>query len=498
MTAYEGLFPVGLGTNRFAIGEGAGEAEIERMVALVLRALELGITYVDTLPYYSHSYAPEILRRAFAQTDREVRVPVKIFPRVGTAEAVKEAVKRQKEMLGLTRISEVLVCCILNYAEFEQVMKPDGVYDGARQLLREGAIDRITFSTHASTDDIVRILEADVFEGVTLAVSAMNYSIMKPVLDCALKRKVDVAVMNPLGGGFLAQNQELFSFLKNVTEKSVIRAALRFAKAHPAVKLVLAGPATREELEEDIEALTETDEEPGEKRLARVGQSLRSFYGFCTGCRYCEPCPNGVHISSIMQSRNMLLLTPKAESGHPKAELLRNLRMFRCMDTRIGYLPDSPENPCVRCGACEKKCTQKLKIMDCVEDTYRRIRDGRYSMQARRERLDALLNGKGYKKVGIWPGRTGNANRVLAAYREFFGEPEFEVVDFKTAPAWYDRQTEENKVYSIDDVLTVKPDCILVVSYNYGDEIMRSLEQYRDYGIDVVRLYEENDVPWIF
>jgi hypothetical protein len=70
--------------------------------------------------------------------------------------------------------------------------------------------------------------------------------------------------------------------------------------------------------------------------------------GFCTGCRYCLPCPAGIEIPAVMgaiaQSRYWGL-----EGAARNA--IRDMK---------GAKPDA----CTRCGECETRCTQRLPIME--------------------------------------------------------------------------------------------------------------------------------------
>jgi hypothetical protein len=72
----------------------------------------------------------------------------------------------------------------------------------------------------------------------------------------------------------------------------------------------------------------------------------RGADGFCTGCRYCLPCPEGIDIPAVMA-----VIAQQRYYDNPAA-------------ARAGYeaLTTLPA-ACVECGACEERCTQHLKIM---------------------------------------------------------------------------------------------------------------------------------------
>ena len=317
---------------------------------------------------------------------------------------------------------------------------------------------------------------------------------MQPVLDCALKHDVGVAIMNPLGGGLVAQNPDFFSFARNSTEDNTVVSALRFVKAHPAVNIILSGIANENELYENLTAVRGEGSEPDKERLARVLTRAGEIKGFCTGCEYCKGCPADVPISSLMQKRNKLLLDCQSMYNRTDPYLVENLGLFYELG---GVVPETAENPCVRCGACEKKCTQNLPIMDSIADTFARADKSRYSLASRRERLRELLFNKGYTKVGLYP-NGGFSNLIMEMYDESFGKPEFEWIQFNSDAKMWGEMSSGVIIRSPDDIENIRPDIIIVCTYRYDSVIYNSLAHHKEKGIKVVKLHEEDDVPWVW
>jgi len=498
MTIYDNVFPLGLGTNRFLVGAATVEQDLERAVEIVLRALDLGVNYIDTASTYSGGYATEVLRRALRRTDKSYRITAKVYPYVKTADATRRSVEEYLTALGICHASDFMVWSISSYAEFKSVMRPGGIYAGALKLKAEGIIEHIVCSVHAQPEDMIKILKENVFSGMMISMSALNSIVMQPVLECADEMETGIAVMNPLGGGFIPQKKDQFTFLLNECEDSIVQSALRFVKAQPAVKLVLAGPSTVKELEEDVKAFSAEDLESEEHRRNRVSAGLFTLSNFCTGCRYCEPCPKGIQIPLLMQCRNALAFEPPEAYRCTDPETLKNIQVFKRMDFEYHYLPETDENPCIECGQCERRCTQKLPVIENVADMFARIRQTRYSKKVRRDWLDQLLNQKGYQKVAIWPGGVPSGDLVVQTYQELFGNPPFEFVYFNSSLALHGKIVNGHQIYGPEDLLTIKPGCVLIVSYPYGRDIARSLEPYQDQGIDILRLYLDGDVPWLY
>jgi predicted aldo/keto reductase-like oxidoreductase len=499
-TVFDNYFPLGLGTSRFPISGPDDAAGIEKSLELVTHALDAGVNYIDTAYTYSAGMAQTVLKEAFAQTKKPFGVTVKVMHDMDkTADEARRRVELQLKTMGLTRTAFFTCWFVNGYSQFESIMSKDGVYEGALKLKAEGIIDHICFSAHAPNEDVVRIIASGAFEGVTLSYSLINATSMRKVLDAAQQHNVGVAVMNPLGGGIIAQNPDFFSFARSGYDNSTIDASLRFVKSHPAVKIILSGVSSTAEFDENIKSITEDSAEPDVQRYERVFKRVGKLPEFCTGCNYCKGCPVNIPISEIMSKRNKLLFAAKEAYNRTEPELVANIRMFYAHISAgaSDWLPEDTVNPCIQCGQCEEKCTQKLKIIDSVEDTYARASAVGYSLNARKERLRELLVGKNYKTVGIYP-NGGFADTIVKLYGQFWGEPDFAWLQFNSDPKMWGEMSGGLSVCSPDDILKLRPDIIIVGTYKYDSEIYGNLRHYEDEGINIVKLHRDTDVPWVF
>ena len=88
------------------------------------------------------------------------------------------------------------------------------------------------------------------------------------------------------------------------------------------------------------------------QQLGSAMEDLKKFSElYCTGCKYCQPCPAGIDIPSIFNMytyHNVYGLT-----GHAKY-------MFGEYCKKDGKLFAD----CRNCGLCEKKCPQHLPIRE--------------------------------------------------------------------------------------------------------------------------------------
>lgn len=500
MSIFDKHFPLGLGTSRFPISGPNDAKGIEKSIRLVCRALESGITYIDIGYIYSAGMAPIVLKEAFQQTDRPFSVTAKVmYGQDKTADDARRRVELYLKTMGLEKAQYFTCWTIWNYGIFENIMKKGGIYEGALRMKEEGLIDHICCSLHATPQDIRKIIDCGAFEGITISYSMLSAANMLSVLDAAYAKDIGVAVMNPLGGGVIAQNKDYFSFAcGEKDEGNTIHAALRFVKAHPAVDIVLGGVKSEEELKDSLNVFSSPDPEVPAKRIERVMSSVAGLKGFCTGCKYCEGCPKGIPTAAIMQARNTLLFEPVATYNRTGPEdLLYHIQMFRPLLHDEGWLPKTAENPCINCGKCEKQCTQRLGIIEAVADTYRRAERTYFTQEAHKERLEELLYQKGYTKVGLYP-NGGFSNLIIRLYHEFFGEPEFEWLQFNSDPKMWGQMADDRIVHSPDEIPELKPEQILICTYKYDQDIYDHLRQYEKYGVKLVKLHREEEMPWVF
>lgn len=500
MSVFENCFPLGLGTTRLPVKGPDDVAGLEESIRIVLRALDAGVNYIDTGHSYSANMASRVLKEAFRQTNRPFSVTTKVkYGEDHTADDVRRRVEWHLKAMGLEKARYFVCWAIRSYADFQNIMENGGIYEGALKLKEEGVIEHICCSLHAVPDEIIRIIESGAFEGVTISYSLLNAAQMQPVLDSAKRRGVGVSVMNPLGGGLIAQNRDYFSFACGEGDgKDTIHAALRFVKAHPAVDIVLGGVSSEGELADSLSVFTSSDPETTQFRMERVMSEVSGLKNFCTGCKYCAGCPQGIPTHALMQARNALLFAPAISyNRNGSEELLYNLQIFRKLQYDDGWLPVSGKNPCVQCGKCEAACTQKLDVIQGVADVYLRANAVGYTEEGHKKRLRELLHGKGYRRVGLYPsGRF--SSMVMELYQLSFGEPDFEWLLFNSDSRLRGTLEDGITIHHPEEITSLQPDMILNCSYRHEKSIAEMLHPYMEQGVIVETLHKEQEVPWIF
>ncbi len=492
--AFEGVFPIGLGTNRFPFSRPENyQADFENAVSLVLYALEHGVNYIDTGVGYSGGRALAVVREALRRTGRDVQTTVKIqvdSKRQSGAEFdvyYAEALS-VLEKLGLERASHFLLWSLIDREQFHRAVRKGGLYDVALRLKEEGRIRHIGASVHMTQDEILEVIDSGLFEFVMISYNLISWD-MREILDRAYEKGVDILVMNPLYGGLIPAHETLFANAKILADETIVQAAVRAVLAHPAVKCVLAGASTISQMDEYLSSIASFSGQERQARLEALDRQFKTGGSYCSGCRYCEDCPQKIPVSELMNTRNVFTLLGSADAAN-------GIHIFfRQLHEKYGISLESAEDPCIQCGKCESVCTQHLPIIQSIAEIYALAGRVCADKASRRDRLDGLLNGKGYRKVGFWPASEGTM-KILEAYREFFGEPPFETLLFDSNRDLVGKEGSGYVVHGRDEAAALGPDCILITSYKYGLAIYDQIKALEEEGIAIKILYKPGDVDW--
>jgi predicted aldo/keto reductase-like oxidoreductase len=319
-------------------------------VRMMVRAAKAGVTYFDTAPDYFGVKSEAVFGHGFRELSRQglpFFCATKTFQ--STEKGIRREVEAQLKRLGRDAIDFYHVWCITSLEEWRN-RKKDGVTAAFRRLKEEGLVRHICVSSHLIGEKIRELLMEGVFEGVLFGYSAYNFHVREKAFEAIAAHNLGCVVMNPLGGGIIPQNQSLFGFLRARQNETVIQAALRFLFSHTHISVVLVGFSRAEEIDEAVAAMEGfTPVSPAE--IARIKARLGdSFTDLCTGCQYCDSCPEAIPIPKLMEAWNHGKLYGKSTA----------------ITDRLSWhwsIAPSEAGRCTECGQCEKLCTQHLPII---------------------------------------------------------------------------------------------------------------------------------------
>jgi predicted aldo/keto reductase-like oxidoreductase len=328
----------------------------EDCVRMMTAAAEGGVNYFDTAPGYFEIKSETVFGKGFAELRRR-KLPfysaTKTF--ASTGDAIRREIDAQLKRMDVPAIDFYHIWCITSLENW-QGRKKDGILKTFRDLKDEGLVRHICVSSHLINEDIKELLLEGVFEGVLFGYSAYNFKTRQKAFDAIREKKLGAVVMNPLGGGLIPQHPELFNFLQRPGEGTVA-AALRFLWDHQDISVTLVGFQTLEQVREALAAMEAYQPRTAEELEAVKERASVSFEGICTGCAYCDGCPQDIPIPQYMDAYNQKILSADTK-GDPIGD---RLKWHWSLDR-------STAGACVACGQCEQACTQHINIIERLKE----------------------------------------------------------------------------------------------------------------------------------
>ena len=238
--------------------------------ATILRALELGINHIETARGYGSSEMQ--LGWILPRVPREkIIVQTKIAP-FATAEEFLATFETSMRYLKLDHVDLLTLHGINNAELLDWTLRKGGCLDAARQLQREGRCRHIGFTTHATTDIILRAIATGEFDYVNLHwyfVNDFNWS----AVEAAAARDMGVFIISPndKGGMLYAPPAKLRDLCSPLTPMAFNDL---YCLARPQVHTLSIGAARPEDFDAHIAALEHYDR--AQEIIAPIEQRLRA------------------------------------------------------------------------------------------------------------------------------------------------------------------------------------------------------------------------------
>lgn len=345
---------IGFGGMRFE-----NPQDIDTNAALVKAAYDAGINYFDTAPLYCEDMSEPIYGAALREMLKtRNQKPFYVSTKSMGAEPglVRKDLEKSLKRLGLDHIDFYYFWCIVNWDDYDR-RKKNGVLKEFEKLKDEGLIKHICISTHLPGADVEKVLTDYPFEGVLLGYSVMNFAYRDTGLDAAVKFNRGLVVMNPLGGGLIPKNPDIFNFVKTQQDETVVQAALRFLLNDKRINIALVGFTKQQHLNEAVTAV-EGYKPISPQAVEKIRASLtESFDRLCTSCQYCDKCPEGISVPRMMDAYNHKMLSDNI------MDTINRLRWHWEIDLESNYF-----DKCTQCGICEEACTQRLPIRERLKE----------------------------------------------------------------------------------------------------------------------------------
>jgi predicted aldo/keto reductase-like oxidoreductase len=323
----------------------------DQAIPMLHRAFEGGVNYVDTAVGYCKQDSQRALGDALKGWRDRIVVSTK-NPYYGEDE--KEWWQNLEDSLERLQVDYIDVYNThgVNRKRLEEDVKPR-VGKWLAKAKDQGLIRHICTSYHDNNEALRMVVDSGIYESITLQYNMLDRQLEDGIAH-AHEKGIGIVVMGPVAGGRLGAPNEQLARIVPAIER-IPELALRFVLANPNVTVALSGMSTMQQVEENL--VVASDEKAlDDEEMAIIADQLDRLKAmadtYCTGCDYCQPCPEGVNVPRIFKLYNDARVYGLTDYARKQYESWK------------GRLPDGgmQADACIECGECEEKCPQNIPI----------------------------------------------------------------------------------------------------------------------------------------
>ncbi len=364
---------LGFGLMRLPTTDGKNAVDEKQSIELIRTAIDNGVNYIDTAYNYSGGNSEIACGKALKDGYREkIKLATKnpVFM-LSSKEDFNKKLDEQLKRLDVDYIDYYLLHALTAKTWENKVLK-FGLLEQAEKAKKEGKIRHIGFSFHDELDVFKKIVDGyDKWEFCYIQMNYMNETHQAGLegLKYASGKGLDVIIMEPLLGGRLANHTDRVNkiFESSNPERPPVEWALDYLWDMPEVGALLSGMNTMEQITSNIKFASNSGvnmfSDKERQAIKDAQQALASSGEIpCTACGYCLPCPVNVNIPANFKIYNELSIynAPALSKGS-----YAFLGLERDGKTTAKY--------CVKCGECEGKCPQNIKISELMEKVHKSL-----------------------------------------------------------------------------------------------------------------------------
>jgi len=358
---------LGFGAMRLPmVGQGK-EARVndELAIPMIHRAFEAGVNYIDSAVGYCNHDSQRVLGDALKGWREKIVVSTKNHY---YGEDEKEWWKNLEDSLRLLQVEQIDIYNHhgIRWKTWEESIEPR-VSKWMLKARDQGLVKHVCVSFHDDNDALRKVVDTGYAASITLQYNLLDRQLTDGIAY-AHEKGVGIVVMGPVAGGRLGTGSEVLEKLIPGIER-VPELALRFVLSNPNVTVALSGMSTMQHVEENLAtaadpvSLSETDKQAIDQHLQRM-KGMADLY--CTGCKYCMPCPEEVAIPKIFERYNRGRVYGLWENARKEYARLGTNQWDK------GNKADA----CVECGECEEKCPQNIPIREQLKEAHKALTEG--------------------------------------------------------------------------------------------------------------------------
>jgi predicted aldo/keto reductase-like oxidoreductase len=299
-------------------------------VTILRRAYDSGITLYDTANAYRDS--ENKIGRALRSVRDKVIFATKTIRRDGTR--ALEQLENSLRMMKTDYIDIYQLHQIAQEKDWEAVTGPGGAMEAVIRAKDQGKIRYIGVTSH-NLAMAVQLVKTGMFSTVQFPFNFIEDAAQDELHAVARERGMGILAMKPFAGGVIDN----------------ARIAFKFLRKYPDV-IPLPGFDSSEKVDEVISfyrqpnMVSRKDSKLMEKYRLELGKQ------FCRRCEYCQPCPQGVMITTAMAYKVIAS------------------RMSPPVAVEFCKVPMETIPLCTECRECIDRCPYELPIPDMLKEYY--------------------------------------------------------------------------------------------------------------------------------
>jgi uncharacterized protein len=353
---------LGMGNMRLPTkGDPMGPVDHEKAREIIDYVYTNGVNYFDTAYMYHGGDSERFLGEALERYPRGSyyladKMPgFAIQPGQTPGIIFEEQLKRCRidyfDFYLLHNVSEVTIGSYMNLEL--------GIIDYLLEQKKIGRIRNLGLSSHGKPETLRRFIDYwNCFDFVQIQLNYLDWTLQdaKGQYEVITEHGMPVWVMEPCRGGRLASlSKEADEILKKARpDDSIASWAFRYLQMLPNVQVILSGMTRLEQAVDNVKTFTRLDPltEGDQNTLQQAINLLKERINVpCTGCHYCDGCPQGLDIPDLLAMYNELCV----DQGP-------------ALMIKLNSMPEEKKPAsCIACGQCAEKCPQNIDIPGVME-----------------------------------------------------------------------------------------------------------------------------------
>lgn len=295
-------------------------------IKMIRYAIDNGVNYVDTAFPYGMGNSERVIGKALQDGYRQkIKLATKLSPGfVDTHEGFDRYLNAQLKRLQTDKIDFYLL-----HRQDKTVwpqLRDMKVLQWAEKKIAEGKIGYLGFSFHDEFSVFKEII--DYYDNWTLCQVQYNYydennQAGRRGVKYAAGKGLAVVVMEPVRGGQLAKTPPpvVAKVWETASKKrSLVEWALQWVWNQPEISVALSGMSNMDQVVQNVTYAGRSGPNTLTTREIALFKRVREAYKSlapipCTGCEYCQPCPNGVAIPKVFNIYNETFINDDPRSA---------------------------------------------------------------------------------------------------------------------------------------------------------------------------------------